>query len=115
LVCLDNSSPRGTNLRIVKPEALKRVVDLINHRPRKSLDYRTPYEVLYPQPSVPVALQIELALLLAQIAFLGMTKRLSTVKVIVKNLNPLGKVVTFQARLETYSLGSNPENYFGKT
>jgi IS30 family transposase len=34
------------------------VVDLINHRPRKSLDYRTPYEVLYPQPSELVALQI---------------------------------------------------------
>jgi IS30 family transposase len=50
--------PKGTNFKIVKPEALKRVVDLINHRPRKSLDYRTPYEVLYPQPSALVALQI---------------------------------------------------------
>lgn len=50
--------PKGTNFKIVKPEALKRVVDLINHRPRKSLDYRTPYEVLYPHPSAPVALQI---------------------------------------------------------
>jgi transposase, IS30 family len=49
--------PKGTNFKIVKPEALKRVVDLINHRPRKSHDYRTPYEVLYPQPSAPVALQ----------------------------------------------------------
>jgi hypothetical protein len=34
------------------------VVDLINHRPRKSLNYRTPYEVFYPQPSAPVVLQI---------------------------------------------------------
>ncbi|NJK52691.1 MAG: IS30 family transposase [Acaryochloris sp. RU_4_1] len=50
--------PKGTNFKIVKPEALKSVVDLINHRPRKSLDYRTPYEVFYPQPSAPVALQI---------------------------------------------------------
>lgn len=50
--------PKGTNFKIVKPEALQRAVDLINHRPRKSLDYRTPYEVLYPQPSAPVALQI---------------------------------------------------------
>jgi transposase, IS30 family len=50
--------PKGTNFKLVKPEALKRVVDLINHRPRKSLDYRTPYEVLYPQPSALVALQI---------------------------------------------------------
>jgi transposase, IS30 family len=50
--------PKGTNFKIVKPETLKRVVDLINHRPRKSLDYRTPYEVLFPQASAPVALQI---------------------------------------------------------
>jgi IS30 family transposase len=50
--------PKGTNFKIVKPEALQHVVDLINHRPRKSLDYRTPYEVFYPQPSAPVALQI---------------------------------------------------------
>jgi transposase, IS30 family len=35
--------PKGTNFKIVKTEALKRVLDLINHRPRKSLDYRTPY------------------------------------------------------------------------
>lgn len=50
--------PKGTNFKIVKPEALKQVVDLINHRPRKSLDYRTPYEVFCSQPSAPVALQI---------------------------------------------------------
>lgn len=50
--------PKGTNFKIVKPEALQRAVDLINRRPRKSLDYRTPYEVFYPQPSAPVALQI---------------------------------------------------------
>jgi IS30 family transposase len=50
--------PKGTNFRIVKPKMLQRAVDLINHRPRKSLDYRTPYEVLFPTSSVPVALQI---------------------------------------------------------
>lgn len=50
--------PKGTNFKIVKPEALQRALDLINHRPRKSLDYRTPYEVFYPQSSAPVALQI---------------------------------------------------------
>ena len=50
--------PKGTNFKIVKPEALKNVVDLINHRPRKSLDYRTPYEVFCFQTSAPVALQI---------------------------------------------------------
>ncbi len=50
--------PKGTNFKIVKPEALERVVDLINHRPRKSLDYRTPYEVFYEHRSDTVALQI---------------------------------------------------------
>lgn len=50
--------PKGTNLKIVKPEQLQKVVDLINHRPRKSLDYRTPYEVLSSHSSALVALQI---------------------------------------------------------
>lgn len=49
--------PKGTNFKTVKPEQLQQVVDLINHRPRKSLDYRTPYEVLLSHSSVPVALQ----------------------------------------------------------
>ena len=39
--------PKGTNFKIVKPEEVKKAVDLINNRPRKSLDYQTPYEVLY--------------------------------------------------------------------
>ncbi len=34
------------NFDKVKPEALEKAVALINHRPRKSLDYRMPYEVL---------------------------------------------------------------------
>ncbi len=50
--------PKGTNFKIVKPEKLERVVDLINHRLRKSLDYRTPYEVFYEHRSDTVALQI---------------------------------------------------------
>jgi transposase, IS30 family len=50
--------PKGTNFRIVNPERLQQVVDLINHRPRKSLDYQTPYEVLYSHSSASVALQI---------------------------------------------------------
>ncbi len=49
--------PKGSNLRIVQPEVLQHVVNLINHRPRKSLDYRTPYEVLFSHTSAPVALQ----------------------------------------------------------
>jgi IS30 family transposase len=38
--------PKQTNFRIVKPEALEKAVMLINNRPRKSLDYKTPVEVL---------------------------------------------------------------------
>jgi IS30 family transposase len=43
--------PKGTNFKIVKPEEVKKAVDLINNRPRKSLDYQTPYEVFYNIPS----------------------------------------------------------------
>ena len=50
--------PKQTNFRIVKPEALKRAVELINNRPRKSLDYRTPSEVIYANRSGADALQI---------------------------------------------------------
>ena len=50
--------PKGTNFKIVKPQALQWAVDLINHRPRKSLDYQTPHEVLSKAASAHVALQI---------------------------------------------------------
>jgi IS30 family transposase len=39
--------PEGTNFQILKPEEVEKAVALLNHRPRKSLDYRTPYEVFY--------------------------------------------------------------------
>jgi IS30 family transposase len=39
--------PKSTNFRIVKEEDFQKAVDFINHRPRKSLDYRTPYEVFF--------------------------------------------------------------------
>jgi len=39
--------PKGTNFKIVKPEEVEKAVNLINNRPRKSLDYQTPYEVVY--------------------------------------------------------------------
>ena len=39
--------PKSTNLKIVKEENFQEVVNLINHRPRKFLDYRTPYEVFF--------------------------------------------------------------------
>lgn len=50
--------PKQTNFRIVKPEALAKAVTLVNHRPRKSLDYKTPCEVFYAHKSDHDALQI---------------------------------------------------------
>ena len=46
--------PKSTNFNIVKEEDFQGAVDFINHRPRKSLDYRTPYEVFFAS-SEPVA------------------------------------------------------------
>jgi transposase, IS30 family len=48
--------PKGTNFKLVNPKQLQHVAVLINHRPRKSLDYRTPYEVFSSQFSDSVAL-----------------------------------------------------------
>ncbi len=50
--------PKQTNFKIVKPEALEEAVMLINKRPRKSLDYKTPFEVFYSDKSGTDALQI---------------------------------------------------------
>jgi IS30 family transposase len=49
--------PKSTNFKIVKEEDFQRAVDFINHRPRKSSDYRTPYEVFFAS-SEPVAFPI---------------------------------------------------------
>jgi transposase, IS30 family len=49
---------KQTNFKLVKPEELEKAVDLINNRPRKSLDYRTPFEAFYADRSDAVALQI---------------------------------------------------------
>lgn len=46
--------PKSTNFKIVKELDFQKVVNLINHRPRKSLDYRTPHEVFFAS-SEPVA------------------------------------------------------------
>jgi len=37
--------PKGTNLREVSDETVQAIADKLNHRPRKSLGYRTPMEV----------------------------------------------------------------------
>lgn len=50
--------PKQTNFKIVKPETLKKAVMLINKRPRKSLDYKTPIEVFWSDKSDTDALQI---------------------------------------------------------
>lgn len=44
--------PKSTNFKIVKEEDFQKVVNLINHRPRKSLDYRTPHEVFFASSDV---------------------------------------------------------------
>lgn len=49
---------KGTNFKITSKSELETAVNLINHRPRKSLDYRTPFEVFYKHTSDSVALQI---------------------------------------------------------
>jgi IS30 family transposase len=40
--------PKKTDFTKVQPQELKQAVELINGRPRKSLDYRTPHEVMFP-------------------------------------------------------------------
>lgn len=40
--------PKGTDLSQVTPEQLRACVWQINHRPRKGLDYQTPFEVFHP-------------------------------------------------------------------
>jgi transposase, IS30 family len=39
--------PKGTDFLALGPSTLNRTVRLLNHRPRKRLDYRTPHEVLH--------------------------------------------------------------------
>jgi len=40
--------PKGTDLSQVTPEQLRACVRQLNHRPRKCLDYQTPFEVFHP-------------------------------------------------------------------
>ena len=39
--------PKGQDLRGVTDERLTTVMETLNHRPRKTLGYRTPYEVFF--------------------------------------------------------------------
>lgn len=39
--------PKGSNLANLTPQRLRRIVEWMNHRPRKCLEWRTPFEVHY--------------------------------------------------------------------
>ena len=50
--------PKDRDLRTVTKHEIKNAMDKLNHRPRKSLGYRTPYEVFFnTRTSLTVALQ----------------------------------------------------------
>jgi IS30 family transposase len=42
--------PKGTDLTQLTPEQLRSCVHALNHRPRKCLDFQSPFEVFHPQP-----------------------------------------------------------------
>ena len=46
--------PKGTDLARIPEHRFTRVQELLNHRPRKRLGYRTPYEVLAPRLRVAI-------------------------------------------------------------
>jgi len=49
---LRRNFPKGCNFHEIDDNLIQRVVNKLNHRPRKSLKYRTPYEVLFKTRSV---------------------------------------------------------------
>ena len=50
--------PKDRDLTTVTATEIEQAMDKLNHRPRKSLDYRTPYEVFFnARTSLTVALQ----------------------------------------------------------
>ena len=46
--------PKKTNFKNVSQQALQTAIDQLNHRPRKCLDYKTPFEVFYNQDILPL-------------------------------------------------------------
>ena len=44
--------PKGCNFHLIDDKVIEQVVTKLNHRPRKCLDYRTPYEVLFKTKTV---------------------------------------------------------------
>jgi len=49
--------PKGANLSKLSRSKIKRIEDRLNHRPRKTLGYKTPHEVLFNQTPTPVAIR----------------------------------------------------------
>ena len=48
--------PKKTDFRSVTPKAASLIEELLNHRPRRVLDYLTPYEVFFCESLIPKAL-----------------------------------------------------------
>ena len=49
--------PKGANLRKISAAKVRRIEQRLNHRPRKTLGYLTPHEVLFAIPPTPVAIR----------------------------------------------------------
>jgi len=41
--------PKGQSLKMISKKSIKRVMDLLNYRPRKTLDFKMPVEILHKQ------------------------------------------------------------------
>jgi IS30 family transposase len=49
--------PKGARLSTFSPTKIQRIEERLNHRPRKTLGYKTPHEVLFNLPPTPVAIR----------------------------------------------------------
>lgn len=49
--------PKGARLSSFSSAKIQHIEQRLNHRPRKTLGYKTPHEVLFDQPPIPVAIR----------------------------------------------------------
>jgi IS30 family transposase len=49
--------PKGVSIKRFSSAKIRRIEQRLNHRPRKTLGYKTPHEVLFDQPPTPVAIR----------------------------------------------------------
>lgn len=49
--------PKGTRLSTLSPAKIQHIEERLNHRPRKTLGYKTPHEVFFNLPTTPVAIR----------------------------------------------------------